>query len=140
MANISGFGGGCTVDGIPAFTDSMAVNEWSLSFTLDEGTVSPAFGAGMETHFCGAGAVSGSFSCSVDDGSIEDGGDPFDITTTSVPWDKLTGSLVLTADTGNTFTLSVIITSASFRRPHLGVMEGTFTFLNSSTDFAEVWS
>jgi len=131
MADVAGLGGNITLpSGI-----NIAVFSWSLTHDIDINPVPPAFGSKWETAVHGAGRLTGSAAGKIEyDASSTQ---PLDLSGTD--WSNQAGQLVLTAETGCTYTFNAVFANFAFERQHGDYMGCTFDFRNSDSTVTVAW-
>lgn len=132
MALLTGMGGSVT---LPAGV-SLAVTEWSANVSHELIKYRPAFGEKWTTTQNGPGEFTGTLTGYVkyDAASSE----PIDLTGTD--WSALEGiELVLTAETGCTYTFNATFSNFTLTRPHGGEHTATIDFANYDQTITTAW-
>lgn len=134
MGIIAGFGGNMT---LPTGMNCK-INSFEASLELDTIPVPPAFGESWEFAAPTIARLTGSFAGRLDDNASST--QPFSNPGTGTSWaSSFQASITLTASTGCTYVLTVIITNFSLRRAHTGYAEVSGQFRNANGDLAVTW-
>ena len=134
MAYIAGFGGAMT---LPSGMNCK-IRAWEAALDLDTIAIPPAFGESWEGAAPTVGRMTGSFSGRLDDNVAST--IPFTNPGTATSWAAtFQASITLTASTGCTYALTVIISNYTVRREHVGYAEVQGRFRNASGDLVVTW-